>query len=858
MANIKGITIEIDGNTTKLDKSLRDVNKTSREVNKELRGIRNSLKFNPKSTELMAQKQRVLGESIENTKKKLDQLKEAQAQAARQLANGDIGQDEYDALRREIIKTENQLKSLSRQQDEITNKWKRAGKEMQAFGGKVDKAGQQIGSVGKDMTAKVTAPIVGLGTLAAKSAIDFETAFAGVRKTVDASEAEFAELEKGIRNMSKELPASAAEIAGVAEAAGQLGIKKENILEFTKTMINLGEATNMTAEEAATSFARFANITQMPQDKMNNLGSAVVELGNNLATTEQEIVDMGLRLAGTGSQIGLTEAEIMGLAGAMSSVGIQAEAGGTAMSTVMTKINTAVADAGEGLDEFAKISGMTSAEFAQAWEEDPTQAIESFVAGLGEVTTAGGNVDQTLKDLGISGIRETDTLKRLAGAGDLLGKSFDLASGAFENNTALTKEAEERYKALASKLAMMKNKLMEVGITVGEKLMPYIEKFVDWLGQLADKISEMDPWLLDLVIKFAALAAAVGPVMMILGPIVSLVGKIIGVIGLFSQAIGVVTSGIAVASPVVMGIAAVLSKLGIVFGVVKGIVIAFAAALNLPVIAAVAVGAAIAAVVYAIVTNWETVKTKTIEILTAIVAYVFGKFTELKNNTIAEWEAIKNAITTAINMAKTIVTTVVGAIRGFISGVWNGIKSTTARVWNNVLSAIKTPIEKARDIVKGAIEKIKSFLNITLPFPKIKLPHFTISGSFSLKPPRVPSFGVDWYDKGGIFSSPSIIGVGEKRPEFVGALDDLKTLIREVLEEKGVGGEVDLSGIGDGQSSILIKELVDEVRNLIYTVGNKDIVVAVGDREIARATYKYVAEFTKRDNKMRSRRRGEV
>ena len=381
------------------------------------------------------------------------------------------------------------------------------------------------------------------------------------------------------------------------------------------------------------------------------------------------------------------------------------------------------------------------------------------------------------------------------------------------------------------------------------------------LQKLADFIKgfkDLSPETKNFIVMLGLIAAAIGPVMMVLGPVISLIGKIIGAIGIVSQVIGVMSSGIAVASPVVMGIVGVLTKLGAVFGIIKGAIIAFAAALNLPVIAAVAVGAAIAAVVYAIVTNWETVKTKTIEILTAIVAYVFGKFTELKNNTIAEWEAIKNAITTAINMAKTIVTTVVGAIRGFISGVWNGINSTTARVWNNVLSAIKTPIEKARDIVKGAIEKIKSFLNITLPFPKIKLPHFKISGGFSLNPPSVPKFGVNWYDKGGIFSSPSIIGVGEKRPEFVGALDDLKKLIREVLEEKGVGGEVDLSGIRDGQSSLLIKELVDEVRNLIYTIGNKDIVVAVGDREIARATYKYVAEFTKRDNKMRSRRRGEV
>src|SRR5690606_25734010 len=156
--------------------------------------------------------------------------------------------------------------------------------------------------------------------------------FAGVRKTVDATEAEFAELEKGIRDMAKEIPAAATEIAAVAEAAGQLGIQKNAILGFTRTMVDLGVATNMTSDQAATALARLANITQMSQQEFDRLGSAIVALGNNLATTESEIVEMGLRIAGAGAQIGLTEAQILGFAAALSSVGIEAEAGGTAIS----------------------------------------------------------------------------------------------------------------------------------------------------------------------------------------------------------------------------------------------------------------------------------------------------------------------------------------------------------------------------------------------------------------------------------------------------------------------------------------------------------------------------------------------
>src|SRR5690606_27741916 len=183
--------------------------------------------------------------------------------------------------------------------------------------------------------------IAGSMGYASKQAIDFESSFAGVRKTVDASEEEFAALESGIRNMAKELPASVHEINAVAEAAGQLGIEKESILGFTRTMIDLGEATNMTSDIAAESLARFANITQMSQKDFDKLGSTIVKLGNNFATTESDIVAMAMRLAGAGSQVGMSEADILALSTALSSVGIEAEMGGSALSRVMVNMQVA-------------------------------------------------------------------------------------------------------------------------------------------------------------------------------------------------------------------------------------------------------------------------------------------------------------------------------------------------------------------------------------------------------------------------------------------------------------------------------------------------------------------------------------
>ena len=177
-------------------------------------------------------------------------------------------------------------------------------KDMGKIERKWEKFGGQLQGIGTKLTTGITLPLVALGGSALKASVDFESAFAGVQKTVDATEEEFAVLRAGIRDMAKEIPQSATEIAGIAEAAGQLGIQTENILSFTRVMADLGVATNLSGTEAATTLARLANITQMSQGDFDRLGSTIVALGNNLATTEAEIAEMGLRIAGAGSQVG--------------------------------------------------------------------------------------------------------------------------------------------------------------------------------------------------------------------------------------------------------------------------------------------------------------------------------------------------------------------------------------------------------------------------------------------------------------------------------------------------------------------------------------------------------------------------
>ena len=317
-----------------------------------------------------------------------------------------------------------------------------------------------------EAVASTATALGGLGLLAIKQGIAFESAFAGVKKTVDATDKELAEFEQGIRDMAKSMPQSATAIASVAEAAGQLGIKNESLLQFTKTMVMLGDATNMTSDEAATALARFANITGMSQDNFDKLGSTIVALGNNLATTESEIVDMAMRIAGAGHQVGLTEAQIMAFSGALSSVGIEAEAGGTAFSNLISKMNLATQKGGEQLEQFASVAGMSADEFKKAFEEDAASAIISFIKGLDNINKNGGSAIKTLDEIGLSDIRMRDALLRASGASDVFTKALSIGTKAWSENTALTHEAEERYKTLESRLGIFKNTITDIGISL--------------------------------------------------------------------------------------------------------------------------------------------------------------------------------------------------------------------------------------------------------------------------------------------------------------------------------------------------------------------------------------------------------
>lgn len=324
------------------------------------------------------------------------------------------------------------------------------------------------------------------------ASVEFESAMAGVAKTTDLTDKELSTMGGQIKELSTDIPITAKELAGIVETAGQLGIEKESLVSFATVMADLGVATNLTSEEAATMLARFANVTGMAPELYENLGSVIVDLGNSFATTESEIVNMGQRLAAAGKLAGLTEPEIMALATAMSSVGIEAEAGGTAMTQTLTAIEKAVAEGGDSLAQFADVSGMSAEQFAAAWQNDPITAIQAFIEGLGKLDEKGESATLVLDEMGLSGIRQSNMLKSLATASGLLSNAVDTANTAWAENTALMKEASTRYATTESKITMFENSVNNLKIAIGDQLTPAI-------ADLATKGTDIVKWATDFV-----------------------------------------------------------------------------------------------------------------------------------------------------------------------------------------------------------------------------------------------------------------------------------------------------------------------------------------------------------------------
>ena len=546
--------IELGLDVSKFNPTLNGAKNAVKYFQSNVKALDSSLKNNGKNTDLLQAKYKTLGQAIEAQRNVLDQMKKSFDTLEPGTAKFDKAAAEIERENAKLAAMEGQLHRVKEaliavgKENSFANRINKYGDSLIKSGKKIKTFGEEVSKTGRELTTGLTAPLVASVGFITKAAIDYESAFAGVKKTVDeTATVSYKNLSDGIRQMAKELPASAVQIANVAEVAGQLGIKADDILKFSRTMIDMGESTNLSAEDAATAIAKIANILGLTSDEYSRFGASVVDLGNNFATTEKDIVEMSNRLAAGGKLAGLTAPEILGLATAMSSVGIEAEAGGTAMTQTLTAIGNAVSlttkDSADDLALIAKVAGTTSEEFQQAWKEKPAEALQAFIKGLNTAREKGANMDAILMKLGMTGVRQGNMLKSLALSSDKMGAAVARSNQAWKENTALTNEANKRYETTESQLKMFKNQVTDLAIEFGGPLLKALrdglkagKPWIETLAKMAKQFSSMSEEQQRNILKWGALAAGAGPAL-------SIFGKGIGVIGNLTQALGWLTKG---------------------------------------------------------------------------------------------------------------------------------------------------------------------------------------------------------------------------------------------------------------------------------------------------------------------------
>ena len=463
--------------------------------------------------------------------------KEYNAKIAEQKKNlVDLGstyeesQRTFNGLRAGAATLNNELKSLNK--SFITDN-ENILKLSHSFGVASQKANQFAETI-KPLSALSAAVIVG----ATKTAIDFEDAWTGVTKTVNATPQQFEKINAGLKDLAQNTSSTYQDIAHYAELAGQMGIPTDSIVGFTKTITELGDTTNLVGEEAAQSIAKFSNVMVSQSKKTNTyysrLGSTIVDLGNKFSTTEADIMDMATRLGVAGKMVGLNSNQVLGLSTALSSLGIEAAAGGSSVSKMLKTIDLSVSTGDKKLHKFAEVSGMTSQQFQKAWGEDAAGTFLKFVEGIGK----SADVTKTLDELGIKEVRQAQSMGALAQSSDVLARALNVSQNAWQANSAMATEAEKRYGTLKSQMSQTWEAVKQAADELGQAFTPTLTSILKVVKKTANAFSNLDDGTQETIAKLLLLTAASYPTAKGLGKIFSGAQKLTNGFGKVSSWVG--------------------------------------------------------------------------------------------------------------------------------------------------------------------------------------------------------------------------------------------------------------------------------------------------------------------------------
>lgn len=692
---IKGITIEIDGDTQPLNKALEGANKQSRDLQGELRQVERLLKLDPKNTELLAQKQKLLTDAVSNTKDKLDTLREAEKQVQEQFKRGEVNEEQYRALQREIIKTEQELKGLEKQ-------LRNTGMTAEKLGQGLQDAGKKMTDIGKDLSKKVTAPIIGAGVAALKFASDFEDALAKVSTLADTTQVSMEDLKAGILDISNASGIAATEISGSVYDALSAGVETADVLKYVETNVmlvkagftDMGVAIDATSTvlnaygDAAFDVTKIGDILVKTQDEGK---ISVDELGKNMGRVIPTAASLGINLDQLGASYAILTAK------------------GQNASIATTNLNSMLGELGK-----------TGSKADKALREMAGKSFKELVAEGKTVGDALGLLDEYAKNAGLSlsdmfgsTTAGAGALTLLSGGVDAFNEKVDIMN----NSTGTMAENFEKLQTPSEQVKISLNKIKNSMIEFGAIIMPVLSKAAEWITKVADKLAGMDEYTRTIIVAVAGIAAAIGPLLTVFGPLIAMIGSLITGLGAMSAAM---TGG----AGIVAGLTAGFPALGAAIAVITG-------PIGL-VIAAIAVLVAAGVLIYK---NWDKIKETLDRVWGAIVDF-FTKTIPEAINTGLKWfselpgkvakfmnelpgkigYALGVALGKIIQFGIDAINWAIAEVPKFIANVIKFYMELPGKIWDQLKASLQKIGEWGRDLISWARGNLPGIISNIVSF----------------------------------------------------------------------------------------------------------------------------------------------
>lgn len=652
---IEGITLKIGADTTELNKAIKGIDSELRSTQSQLRDVNRLLKLDPGNTQLLQQKQRLLGEAIGETKTKLEQLKEAQEKASEALANGEINQNQYDALQREIIETEANLKKLEQQAEETT----KALQDPSMFdnigkaGQKLQEIGDKVSTVGKGLTKGVTAPIIAMGAASVKA---FNEVDAGIDTIVAKTGASGQALDKmtaSMENIATRIPTDF-ETAGAAvgEVNTRFGLTGQALEDLSEKFVKFAELNgtdvSLAVDQTQKVMEAFGVKTEDAGAMLDTLNAVGQSTGISMDTLTSAMVTNSAAL----NEMGLSASDSAYFIGNLEKSGIDT-------SQAMTGLKKATVEAAK--------EGKTLPDVLRGFSEtmnstkSDTEKLQEAIDIFG--SKAGPAIYQAMK---------TGTLSL-----DELGTSLQDNLGNLDKTYEGTLDGTDKLKTTFNELKIAG---AELGGAIGDTLAPILESLAGVIRKVAKWFENLDPKTKEMIVKIGLLAAAIGPVVFVVGKVISVIGTVMSLIS---------TIG-----PIIAGLT---GPIGLVVAAIAG---------------AIAVGVLL-------YQHWDEIKAKASEVwegIKNIILGVFEFFKGIPERWSALWEGLKNVFigfwtslmeNPIIQLFLQLITDELGIFTGTLSGIWENIRQIASTAWELIKTAILGPVGLIVDLVTGDFGKLR-------------------------------------------------------------------------------------------------------------------------------------------------------